>query len=262
MKKILLLLFSVALIFTMLACAGNDKNKDSNPSKTPDQQMTETPENGEEIPADDDRTEDLVKDSFAVVFKDYDDRVIKTETVPKGGKASPPVGMKREGYKFIKWDKAFDNVQEDLTVVAVYEEIKGPTLIVDTVYAKGRDVVVEVHVQKDPGVLSLLLNTIYIENAMELKKIESGQAMKGYTFTGPKNLGNGCNAAWHNIDVPDHITDGEVMRLHFRLKKNVAPGAYKISVSCQNGAFDSNYKEVKFDTIHGYVIVESEEITK
>lgn len=235
LKKIFLILLAVSLVFIISACSSTYQNKDP-----------------------------ITKDGkeFDVVFKNFDGSVLKTEKVNEGDTANPPIGLKRDGYKFVKWDKSFDNVTKDVVVKAVYEEITEPTLIVDTVYSKGEDVVVKVSVKNNPGTLTMLLNTIYVENAMELTKIESGKAMKGYSFVAPKKLSNACNAAWYINDVPDKITDGEIALLHFKLNKNVAPGAYEISISCDNGAFGSNYEEIQFDIINGYVVIENEEETK
>ncbi len=226
MKKIFLILLAVSLLLATAAFLYTYKNKRAS-----------------------------APDMFTVVFEDFDGRVLKTETVHAGGSATPPVGLKRDGYKFLKWDTPFDNVTKDIVVKAIYEELKGPTLVADTVYTQGEDVIVKVYIQNNPGILTLLLNTMYVENAMELTKIESGQAMEGYTFVGPKQPGNACNAAWYNIDVPEKVTDGEIALLHFKMNENADPGAYEISISCNNGAFDARYEKVEFDIINGYVIL-------
>lgn len=246
MKKIFLILLAVSLVFSTTACSFRRQTENLSTDDT--HQAT-----------------DCEHKKFEVVFQDFDGSVLKTETVHSGDSAAPPVGLKRDGYKFVKWDTAFDEVTENIVVKAIYEEIKEPTLIADTVYAQGKDVIVKVYIQKNPGILTLLLNTVYVESAMKLTKIESGQAMEGYTFVGPKNLSNACNAAWYTIDTPEKVTDGEVALLHFKLEENVAPGAYEISVSCDNGAFDANHKKVELDVIKGYIILsatQNEEGTK
>ena len=61
--------------------------------------------------------------TYTVTFVNYDGTVIKTEKVAKGKSATAPEMEERVGYKFLGWSKEFDNVEEDLTVMAEYEEI-------------------------------------------------------------------------------------------------------------------------------------------
>ena len=67
--------------------------------------------------------------SYTVTFVDYNGAVIKTETVVRGNNATAPADPERDGYVFIGWNKAFTNVQFDITITAQYAE--------DTVYLAG-----------------------------------------------------------------------------------------------------------------------------
>ena len=58
--------------------------------------------------------------TYTVTFKDYDNRVLKTETVEEGSAATAPASPSREGYTFSGWDNDFDNVTSDITVKAKY----------------------------------------------------------------------------------------------------------------------------------------------
>ena len=58
---------------------------------------------------------------FTVTFLDWDGEIIAEVLVEQGKTAVAPSNPEREGYHFLKWDKAFTNVQSDLTVTAVYE---------------------------------------------------------------------------------------------------------------------------------------------
>lgn len=189
---------------------------------------------------------------FTVTFKDYDSKVLKTEQVKKGGSATPPTKPKRKGYKFIKWNTAFDNVQVNITTTAIYDEITLPTVAVEDIDCSAGDTVaVKVSVLNNPGVLGMVLNIAYDENVMTLKKTENGSAMNEYMFTPPKNTKSGCNAAWYINDVPNENKDGDIMTLFFNVSKRAEKGSYPISVSCSGGAFDSEYKAVSFDIIDG-----------
>ncbi len=59
---------------------------------------------------------------YTVTFKDYDGTTLKTEVVYVGKAATAPAAPTRENHTFEEWDKAFTNVQGDLTVTAVYRE--------------------------------------------------------------------------------------------------------------------------------------------
>ncbi len=61
-------------------------------------------------------------DKFSVQFVDHDGSVLKTESVYVGGSATAPADPTRENHTFIGWDKAFNNVTENITVTATYSE--------------------------------------------------------------------------------------------------------------------------------------------
>ena len=59
---------------------------------------------------------------YTVTFYDWNNTVLKTQKVKKGQSATAPANPTREGYTFAGWDKAFTNVQSDLSVRAVYTQ--------------------------------------------------------------------------------------------------------------------------------------------
>ena len=63
--------------------------------------------------------------TYTVTFVDYDDTVLKTQTVASGKSATAPDDPTREGYTFAGWDKAFNKVTKDLVVKATYTENGG-----------------------------------------------------------------------------------------------------------------------------------------
>ena len=58
--------------------------------------------------------------SYIVTFKDYDGTILKHTRVIKGNNAIPPADPEREGYAFIGWSIPFENVNENLEVIAQY----------------------------------------------------------------------------------------------------------------------------------------------
>ena len=61
------------------------------------------------------------KTTFTVRFVDWDDTLLKKQTVEKGKDATAPEDPTRDGYVFIGWDKDYTDVQSDLIVTALYK---------------------------------------------------------------------------------------------------------------------------------------------
>ncbi len=185
---------------------------------------------------------------FKVVFKDYDGKVLKTEEIEKGKNAIPPNVPKRKGFIFEKWNISYENVQTDIVTTANYKEITKPTLVLETTSNKN-EVVVKVFIYKNPGLLALVINNTFDEDVLELEKFESGEVMGGYVFTPPKNIKSGCNYAWNTNEVPEKAEEGEVLTLHYKIKKPIKTSLPPISISCYDGAFDENYELIDFEII-------------
>ena len=60
------------------------------------------------------------KAQLTVTFVDHDGTVLDTQTVNYGEAATAPAAPAREGYHFVAWDVAFDNITADTTVMAQY----------------------------------------------------------------------------------------------------------------------------------------------
>ena len=69
---------------------------------------------------------------YAVTFVDWDEAILKKDSVDYGSAATAPADPTREGYTFTGWDKDFSNVTEDMTVTALYEKQEpiGPEIII------------------------------------------------------------------------------------------------------------------------------------
>ena len=57
-----------------------------------------------------------------VVFKDYDNSILKTELVSYGGDATPPEAPKRNSYRFVGWSGQYTRVLSDTEIIAEYVE--------------------------------------------------------------------------------------------------------------------------------------------
>ena len=58
---------------------------------------------------------------YRVRFFDYDNTLLKTDSVEYQAAATAPANPYREGYTFIGWDQEFDSITADLDVYAQYE---------------------------------------------------------------------------------------------------------------------------------------------
>ena len=63
---------------------------------------------------------------YEVLFLDWDESVLKKDSVDHGAAATAPADPTREGYTFTGWDKEFSNVTEDMTITALYEKVEEP----------------------------------------------------------------------------------------------------------------------------------------
>lgn len=59
--------------------------------------------------------------TYTVNFMDYDGKLLSTQIVREGYPATAPDEPEREGHDFIGWDKAFDDIEMNLTVNAQYK---------------------------------------------------------------------------------------------------------------------------------------------
>ena len=68
---------------------------------------------------------------YLVVFKDWDESILKRQYVVHGNSAVAPSNPTRDEYQFIGWSASFSNVTTKLTIVAQYEELESKLLTED-----------------------------------------------------------------------------------------------------------------------------------
>ena len=74
---------------------------------------------------------EIVTPVFTVRFFGFNDTLISEEQVPNRKGAKEPDVPTVEGYKFISWDKKFDDIKGDLDVYAIYKKICNITYELD-----------------------------------------------------------------------------------------------------------------------------------
>ena len=199
-------------------------------------------------------------ETFTVTFYDYDGRQIDVQTVVKGNAAKAPESPKRSGYLFVGWSKDFSNVQEDMSVVAVYEDASVSAISVSDVTTKRGDKEVKVEVSvKNPGILGMILKLDYNEGAMTLKSAANGDAVSDVlTLTKPGEMKSGCNFVWDGIELKDYeIRDGVILTLTFDILDNATEGQYPISISYSDGdIIDGNLLPIDLTIKSGMLNIE------
>ena len=60
--------------------------------------------------------------TYTVRFLDWDNSVISTQTVTRGGNATPPPNPTRDGYTFSGWQGNYTNITADTDIIATYEK--------------------------------------------------------------------------------------------------------------------------------------------
>ena len=103
---------------------------------------------------------------YTVTFIDWDEKVLKSESVEHGSAATAPEDPTRADYTFTGWDKAFDNITADLTVQAQYEL----ATVYFTVTYYDWDLTI--------------LGTEKVEEGKDAKGLDPEPTREGYTFTG------------------------------------------------------------------------------
>ncbi len=195
---------------------------------------------------------------FTVVFRNYDNSILKTEEVEYGKPATAPEVPQRDGYIFAGWDKDFSSVTENMVVTANFTEVTAPSFIVDNVSAKaGDEVWVDINVKNNPGILGMTLMVEYDESVMTLESSENGDALSMLTMTPPGRYYTGCRHVWYGTSLNDsQIKDGAVLRLKFKISDTAQGGNYPVRVSYVDGdIIDKDLNLISLDTINGSVAV-------
>lgn len=201
-------------------------------------------------------TSEVSDNVFTVTFKDYDGKVIKTESVKTGESAVAPNNPKREGYIFKGWNKSFEKVTENLEVIATYTKIDKPTIAVDNVTAvAGEKVNVPIIIYNNPGINGIQLNVSY-DSDLTLLNAANGNALTSLNITLPGSYSNPSKFLWDGLNE-NETGNGTVLDLTFAVPANAKSGdVYNVLVDYPAGAiYDVNLDDVEFETIDGIIEV-------
>ena len=135
-----------------------------------------------------------------------------------------------------------------------------PTIRVESASAfPGREAVVRIHIDNNPGVLSLTLNVEYGDE-LTLKEAVSGEAFRALSMTPPGKFASPCNFMWDAIELSDgDALDGNILTLTFETPSDAGENAvFPITISCNpDNAYDRDMNPVSFALVSGAVNVQS-----
>lgn len=193
--------------------------------------------------------------AYTVTFKDWDGTVLKTETVESGMAATAPADPARAGYIFAGWDKAFDNVTDDLVITATYTQITAPTVLIGNGSGTaGDEVEITFDLTNSPELYAMSLKVYFDDAALTLVSAESGEAMDAFTYTAPSRLRKGSNFMWYANDPASG--NGTVLTLTFKINEGAAAGSYPITMTCDSSnTYDANDNDVDLEFVNGNITV-------
>ena len=104
-------------------------------------------------------------EKLTVTFVDYEDKVVKTILVEKGGSiadADLPNSnlLSRDGYTFIGWDRTLSNIQESFTTKAVYKAIAEDEIVVRYINSVTKEVFYQTTIKKGSVAPSIQTPTV------------------------------------------------------------------------------------------------------
>jgi hypothetical protein len=194
--------------------------------------------------------------TYTVIFKDWDGTVLKTETVESGMSVTAPLEPSRFGYKFVGWDKEFDNVVSDIVVVAIYEQITKPTILVSNVTGSaGESVEVPIMIVNNPGVAGAKITMSYDESLI-LTSATSGEAFSYLQYTKPGKFMNPCNFTWDS-ESGMATEDGTILTLKFTVPSDAKKGdSFTLTCTSKLGyIYDEELNDIVFEIVTGKITI-------
>jgi len=159
----------------------------------------------------------------------------------------------RDYVKVFLWD-------ENMSPVAQHKTIYPPTIRVETVYADAADgtVEVDVSIENNPGLMSLMMYIDYDESLVLNTVIYSEQSEFGYT-TVPEPFGNHQLISWIN-PLEETKLNGTIATLVFDVSGvSASQNEAVISVTCdRDNTFNSNDDKVDFDVVNGKIVFDTQ----
>lgn len=145
----------------------------------------------------------------------------------------------------------------------IHDEIivEQPAIKVNTAYGKPGDIIeVTLDLQKNPGILGMILSLEYDETAMNLMRAVNGEAVSNVlTLTPSRTLNSGVRFVWDGLEVnTSDIKNGTFLTLEFEILDDVTVGKrYPLKISYNSGDIvDTQLNEINPRIYQGYIEIE------
>lgn len=194
----------------------------------------------------------------AAILRRFNDRFVIKEKVEEGN-AENSAATASPHYLGAGGGSSEDDENERYEPEDNY--VQQPIIKVNTVYGKPGDMVsVDLDLEKNPGILGMILSLEYDETAMRLLGAENGEAVADVLTLTPSNtLNSGVRFVWDGLDLSqDEIKDGTLLTLEFELLDNVTVGKrYPLMLKYNPGDIvDTELNEVSPSIYQGYIEIE------
>lgn len=162
--------------------------------------------------------------------------------------------------------KVEDNDQKEEVVPEIKDddEEQRTTLNVNTTYGNpGETVKVLVDLKNNPGILGMILQIEYDEEAMTLIGAENGEvANEVLALTTSKELISGSKFVWDGLEIaPEQIKDGTLITLEFMISDDAISGKrYPLTLKYNSGdIIDANFDSVNPLIKQGFIEINQQE---
>ncbi len=206
-------------------------------------------------------------------------KIIDNSVVDENENAEEIVDEKKEESKEEKEDNDFEGggfigagggpdepiiPEEEIPEEDKIVETQRPAINVKTAYGDpGEYITVLVDIEDNPGILGMILQIEYDEDAMTLVGAENGEAIENVlTLTTSKELMSGAKFVWDGLEIDSsQIEDGTILKLEFRLSDDAVYGKrYPLTLKYTSGdIIDSNFASVNPLINQGFVEINQED---
>ena len=160
-------------------------------------------------------------------------------------------------------ESSTDNKEELPEAMKGVDEEHRPTIKVNTTYGNsGENITVPVEIYNNPGILGMVLQLEYDEEAMTLVNVENGDAISDVLdLTTSKELNSGVKFVWDGLEIhPNQVKDGTILMLEFKLSDNAVLGKrYPLSFEFKPGEIiDNDLQTIDITVNQGFVEIDQE----